>query len=156
MISVAIQAAAHGRTPTLFECLPEQLWRLVNDETAPDSDAEQRALLEKKLKEDAPAKSPEQGDKGARSGLSSSDKHHVADKLRQRIIPILTVTRLLAQLLRSRATDDQNTARAAYFSCWKDAYASAAREPGYAREQRRFINGIYSAIAYHSGTCQRL
>jgi hypothetical protein len=150
MISVAIQAAAHGRTPTIFECLPEQLWRLVNDETAPDSDAEQRALLEKKLKEDAPVRSPEQGDKGARSGLSSSDKHHVADKLRQRIIPILTVTRLLAQLLRSRATDDQNTARAAYFSCWKDAYASAAREPGYAREQRHFINGIYSAIAYHS------
>jgi hypothetical protein len=72
----------------LFDCIPAQLWRLVEGHTIPEDLAAQQKLLDEALKADPPAEGREakrEGAKPSKSQLSSSDRSRASDKIKERV-----------------------------------------------------------------------
>jgi len=55
LLMVSARAAATHTSPNLFDCLPGELFQLVRDDPVPATDAEQKALVDQRLKEESAA-----------------------------------------------------------------------------------------------------
>ena len=147
-LSVALRAAVASRVPTLFDCLPLELWDLVAAEPMPDSDADQRSLLEQKLKE-KPIQTAD-GDKQKKQQLSESDRRQARDRLTSRILPIVALADWLTAMLRARSDGERDTALAAFFEGWRAALADAQKDHYFPKETTRYLDNLYSTCALHA------
>jgi hypothetical protein len=147
VLSVAVSAATESRTATLSDCLPSELWELVSTEPTPDSDAGQRDLLEKKLREE-PVQNAE-ADKQKKQQLSESDRRQARDRLESRIIPIVALARHLAAILVSN-DDECDAALASFFEGWKAALTAPQKDDWYPNDTARYLDNLYSNCALHT------
>ena len=147
-LSVAVRSATGSGTPTLFDCLPSELWDLVSSEPTPDSEADQLDSLKKKLRE-KPAQSPD-GEKQNKPGLSESDRRQANDWLEPRIFPIVAIAAQLTALLRASSDDERDAAIAAFFESWRAALDAAHKGDYYRTETARYVDNLYSNCAKHA------
>jgi hypothetical protein len=147
-LSVAVRAATESKAPTLFDCLPSELWHLVSAEPTPDSEADQRALLEKRLQE-KPVQTAD-GDKQKKLQLSESDRQQARDRLASRILPIVALAGQLTAMLRARSEGERDAALASFFEGWKAALAAAQKDYYYPTETARYLDNLYSTCALHA------
>ena len=145
---VAGRAAAESRAPTLFDCLPSELWDLVSGEQKPDSEAGQLTLLETKLQE-KPAQTAD-GDKQKKPEMSESDRRQARDRLASRILPLVALTRHLTAMLCARSEAERDTALASFFEGWKAALAAARKDHYYPTETARYLDNLYSTCTLHT------
>ncbi len=148
LLSVAVHAATESRTPTLFDCLPLELWELVSGEPMPDSEAGQRALLAKRL-EERPVKAAE-GDKQKKSQLSESDREQARVRLASRILPIVALAGQLTAMLLARSDGGRDAALVSFFEGWKAALTAAQEGHYYPKETARYLDNLYSTCALHA------
>jgi len=147
ILSVAARAGAESRSPTLFDCLPSELWDLVSAEPTPDSEASQRALLEKKLQE-KPVETAE-GDKQKEPQLSESDRRRARDLVTSRILPIVALAGQLTAMVRATSDGERDAALASFFEGWKATLAAAQKDYYYPKETARYLDNLYSTCALH-------
>jgi hypothetical protein len=120
---VAVRATIEARAPSLFDCLPSELWQLVSEEEAPETDADQRALLLKKLQEKSDHTGNGYGSQ--KSKLLESDRQRARYQLGPRTLPILALARQLTAILSVRSDNERKVALASFFEGWKAQLAAA-------------------------------
>jgi hypothetical protein len=147
VLFVAAHAAAEGRAPTLFDCLPSELWDLVSAEPRPDSDAGQQALLEKKLRE-RPNRTGD-GDKQRKRDLSESDRQRARGRLPSHILPIVALAGQLTAMLRARSESERQASLALFFEGWKGALVTD-EDSYYRAATERYLDNLYSSCALHA------
>lgn len=151
ILVAAVNAALAGRPLSLFDCLPAELWRLVEGEAVPEDLAAQQKLLSDKLAADPPYDTKkakeEEGAKESKSRLSSSERHHASDKIRQRVVPALDLGQVVVQLLRARTPEDRKTATVTFFKTWAAAQDASKEDAWRRQEAARYIDELYSACA---------
>ena len=147
ILAMAVEAALAGRTLTLFDCLPEQLWRLIEGTTVPLELKDQQHAVEEALKLDPPADGPQAKREGAplsKSQLSASDRQRVSDGLRERIIPALELGDGLVSLLRGRTPAEQHAAALALLGAWQRAQDDARANAWRQERTFRYVDAAYS------------
>jgi hypothetical protein len=148
VLCVAVRAVAESRAATLFDCLPSEIWELVSGEPTPDSNAGQRALLEKKLRE-KPAQNAD-SDKEKKPQLSESDRQQARDRLPPRILPVVDLANQLAAMVRAKDDGERAAALASFFEGWKAALTAAQEDYYYPKETARYLDNLYSRCALHA------
>lgn len=150
-LGVAAHCVSESRPPQFFDCLPQELWALVEDAPRPASDDAQRKLLDERLKELEKAKaeaSAEVEGRRKKSVLSSSERHHVPDKISGGVMPLLTLTKLLASIIAASKKADAHTAVSAFLDAWEKAQTNTTRRGAYVqREHVRFVDALYKGCA---------
>jgi hypothetical protein len=151
-LAASVEAVLAERELTLFDCIPAQLWRLVEGVAVPEDLAAQEKLLDEALKADPSAEGREVKRDGAtpsKSQLSSSDRHRVSDKIRERVLPVLRLGHCVVRLLKARTPVDKKAATVAFFGAWQETQ-EAAKKDAWSREQNlRFLNELYGTCALH-------
>src|SRR5205823_2220155 len=123
VISVAARAAADRRTPTLFDCVPTELWMLVKEESAPASDEEQLDLLQNRLKVD-PAKS----DADTPQQISAESRRQASDGLKVRIPAVLALAKRIATIASAGDAQSRSVSLAEFFGGWNSAVAEVQKD----------------------------
>ena len=150
VLAVSVEAALADRELTLFDCLPEALWRVVEGQVAPQDLAAQRKLLNEALQADPPAEGPEvkrEDAKPSKSKLSSSDRHRASDKIRERVLPALHVGHGVSRLLKAKTAAEKKAATIAFLNAWQEAHEAAKKDAWSSKENLRFLNEFYSTCA---------
>ena len=142
VISVAARAAADSRTPTLFDCVPTELWMLVKEESAPASDEEQLDLLKTRLKAD-----PTKGDGETPKQMSAESRRQASDGLNVRIPAVLALTKRVATIASASDAQSRSVSLSEFFDGWKSAVAEVQKDYRYRTEDARFIDNLYSECA---------
>lgn len=142
VLSVAARAAADRRTPTLFDCVPTELWVLVKEESAAASDEEQLDLLRNKLK-DGPAKS----DTDPPQQISAESRRQASEGLNVRIPAVLALAKRIAIIVSAADAQSRSVSLAELFDGWKSAVAEVQKDYRFRTEDARFIDNLYSECA---------
>lgn len=142
VISVAARAAANRRTPTLFDCVPAELWALVKEESVPLSEEEQLDLLQSRLNVE-----PARGDYDTPQQLSAESRRQASDGLKVRIPTLLALAKRIATIASASDTQSRSVPLSEFFEEWKAAVAEAQKEYRYRTEDARFIDNLYSECA---------
>ena len=145
LLAVAIRAVFEKREPTLFDCMPSELWALVANEPSPSTVVEQTELLLKRLAEDQEAS--RQGNKVHQASLSPAERHHAPDKICREIRPLLDLARELKTILESNSPGVLASAAAKLFESWS-GHQEQAKENAYDyRDKGRLLNEMYAGCA---------
>jgi hypothetical protein len=138
VISVAARAVADFRTPTLFDCVPTELWMLVQGELAPTSYGEQLDLLQDKLKIDPgpDGETPRQ--------MSAESRRQASGSLTVRIPAVLALSKRIATIASATDAQSRSTSLSEFFDGWKSAVAEVQKDYRYRTEDARFIDTLYS------------
>lgn len=150
VLAVCVEAMLADRELTLFDFLPDQLWRLVDGQPVPQDLAEQRKVLDQALKADAPSEGPEakrEEAKPSRSQLSSSERHRVPERIKERVLPALQLGCCIVRLLKAKTSAERQTSTAAFFASWHEAQEAARKEVWSRDANLRFLDGLYSDCA---------
>ena len=150
LLAVCVEAVLAERELTLFDCLPVQLWNVVQDQPAPPNIAEQRKVLGEALKNDSPSEGREakkEGTKPSRSQLSSADRQRASEKIGERVLPALGLGNRVIRLLKARTPTDKQAATVAFFDSWRKAQEAAKQEVWSSERNLRFLNELYSTCA---------
>jgi hypothetical protein len=142
VVSVAARAAADHRTPTLFECVPTELWMLVKEESAPGSDEEQLDLLQSRLQADRA-----KGDADAAKQISAESRRQASDGLNVRIPAVLALAKRIAAIASAGDAQSRSASLADFFDGWKSAVAEVQKDYRFRTEDARFIDNLYSECA---------
>ncbi|BAM89476.1 AAA ATPase [Bradyrhizobium oligotrophicum S58] len=151
-LAAAVQATLDERDLTLFDCLPAQLWRVVEDLDVPKDVEAQDKLLFEALKVDPPYEGREPKREGAapsKSQLSSSDRHRVSDRVKDRVLPVLRLGHRVVCLLKARTPVDKKAATIAFFASWREAQDAVKASAWSRQEQQRFLDELHSTCALH-------
>jgi hypothetical protein len=151
-LAASVEAALAGRELTLFDCLPVQLWRLVEGLEVPHDLAAQEKLLTEALKADQPSEAREAKREGAalsKSQLSSSERHRVSAKIRERVLPVLRLGHSVVRLLKAGTPANRRAATVAFFGAWHEVQEAAKKDVWSRQENLRFLNELYSTCALH-------
>ena len=145
-LCVAIRCANEARVPDLFDCLPQELWALVEHDTRPASENEQHKLLDTRLKElgqnDAATAKNEKT--GKESKLSSDERNQASRRISNGVVPLLTLVRHLTNLIKPASGSQREAAIGAFFDEWASAQSTSTSRGYYgSREQLLFIDTIY-------------
>ncbi|WP_316187974.1 MULTISPECIES: hypothetical protein [unclassified Bradyrhizobium] len=142
-LSVAARAAAENREPTLFECLPSELYGLINDETCPAAETDQISLLLKKLDEKKTKSKGE--DKPKDRTLSPSDLEDAPRRIRSEVKSVLQLVRDLVAIVTARDEREVETRINAFFDAWAN-YQNAPKERSYDfNTKKQFLDDLYSS-----------
>ena len=150
MLAVCVEAVLADRELTLFDFLPNELWRVVEGRPVPQDLAEQHKLLGEALEADPPAKGPQakgEGAKPSRSQLSSSDRRRASERIKDRVLPALQLGRCVVRLLKARTPAERQTATVAFFASWREAQEAMTKEIWSRETSLHFINEFYSDCA---------
>lgn len=142
VLSLAARAAADLRMPTLFDCVPTELWTLVKDESPPASDEEQLVLLQERLKVD-----PAQGEPDTPQQISGESRRQASDGLRVRIPAVLALAKRIARLVSAGDAESRSVSLAELFDGWKSAVVDVQKDYRFRTEDARFIDTLYSECA---------
>ena len=142
VLSVAAHAAAETRMPTLFDCVPTELWMLVKEESAAASDQEQLDLLQTRLQAE-----PAKGDGETPKQMSAEDRRQAADSLKTRIPAVLALAKRVAAIASASDAQSRSVSLAEFFDGWKSAVAEVQKDYRYRTEDARFIDNLYSECA---------
>jgi hypothetical protein len=148
LLMVSARAAATHTSPNLFDCLPGELFQLVRDDPVPATDAEQKALVDQRLKEESAAakKDRKQGH------LSDSDRYHAGENMRKRILPLVPLARDLTNLIATQGDVAQAAAVARFIDAWKAAQTEAKNKPYRSHDEQRYFDSLYDMCALQSLT----
>lgn len=152
VLAVAVEAALAGRKLTLFDCLPDQLWRLVEGTTVPQELKDQQKAVEEALKADPPAEeraAKREGASPSRSQLSSSDRQRVSDAFKERILPALELGNCVVQLLKAETPKGRKAKVLTLFRAWQSARESVKASMWGREGASRYVDALYSACALH-------
>jgi hypothetical protein len=150
VLAVCVEAVLTERELTLFDCLPVQLWRVVEDQQAPRHLAEQQNMLGEALKNDPPSEGREakkEGAKPSRSQLSSSDRQRASEKIKERVLPALDLGHCIVRLLKARTFAGKQAATVFFFDTWQKAQEAAKADIWSSERSLRFLNEFYSTCA---------
>jgi hypothetical protein len=139
VMSVATRTSTESRTPTLFDCVPAELWGLVADEAAPASDEEQLGLLQAVLKADH----AKRGTEGSKQ-LSAEGRQQASEGLKVRIPAVLALARRIATIVTANDAESRSASLSQFFDGWKSAVVEAQKDYAYRTEDARFIDKLYS------------
>ena len=149
-LAASVEAVFAGRELTLFDCLPAQLWHVVEGVDVPDELAAQEKLLHEALKADPPYESraaKRDGTAPSKSQLSSSDRHRVSDKVRDRVLPVLRLGHRVVSLLNARSPAERKAATIAFFASWRDEQEAVKQSVWSRQEHQRFLDELHSTCA---------
>ncbi|MCK1489731.1 hypothetical protein IVB14_04670 [Bradyrhizobium sp. 180] len=149
-LAASVEAVLGERELTLFDCLPAQLWRVVEGFDVPEDLAAQEKLLHDALKADPPYEGREAKREGAapsKSQLSSSDRHRVSDKVRDRVLPVLRLGQHIVSLLKARTPVERKAATIAFFTSWRDSQKAVKESIWSRQEHQRFLDELHSTCA---------
>ncbi|MER9926397.1 hypothetical protein NKJ84_26510 [Mesorhizobium sp. M0048] len=150
-LSVAARCANESRTAEFFDCLPKELWMLVEDAPRPTTDEAQQKLLSERLKELEKSKaeaSVEIEERRKKSTLSSSDRYHASEKISDGVIPLLALVRLLTSIIAAPKKTEAHSTTLAFLDAWEAAQTNASRRGAYVqREQLRFTDALFKGCA---------
>ena len=150
LISIVAHAVVRNRRPNLFDCLPEELWQLVAEESTNCPDEAQEEALDRKLEEDAKDAEPRSERK---SKLSNSDRYHASEQIRTRVLPLLDLARKVFAVATASSVTDKGQALDQLLEGWKSVY----NEQGYGWGDRaRYLDTVYSVTVYHVLTAMGL
>jgi hypothetical protein len=142
VISMAARAAADRRMPTLFDCLPSELWMLVIEQSAPISDEEQLDLLQSRLNVE-----PARDDGETPQQLSAESRRQASDALKVRIPTLLALAKRIATIASASDAKSRSVHLSEFFQEWKAAVANAQKDYRFRTEDARFIDNLYSECA---------
>jgi hypothetical protein len=149
-LAASIEAVLSDRELTLFDCLPAQLWRVVEGVDVSEDLATQEKLLHDALKADPPYESravQREGAAPSKSQLSSSDRHRVSDTVRDRVLPVLRLGRRVVSLLRAKTPADKKAATIAFFASWRDEQQAVQESIWSRQKHQRFLDELHSTCA---------
>jgi len=150
-LGLAARCAAESRAADLFDCLPKELWALVEDAPRPSTDKAQRDLLDTRLKELEKTKAEttaETEERRKKSTLASSERYHVSDRISRGVVPLLALVRQLTVMIAAVKSADQKTATSAFFEAWRTQQTKSSERGSYVpREQVQFTNALYKGCA---------
>ncbi|MER9934311.1 hypothetical protein [Mesorhizobium sp. M0088] len=150
-LSAAARCANESRIAEFFDCLPKELWVLVDDVPRPATDEAQQKLLSERLKEleKSKAEAPiEIEERRKKSTLSSSDRYHASEKISDRVMPLLALVRLLTSIIAAPKKTEAHNATLAFLDAWEAAQTNASRRGAYVqREGLRFTDALYKGCA---------
>ncbi|WP_027488451.1 hypothetical protein [Allorhizobium undicola] len=150
-LGLAARCASESRTAEFFDCLPQELWGLVEDDPRPSTEKAQRDLLNERLKDLAKPKNettPEIEERRKKSTLSSSARHHAADRISRGVTPLLALVRHLTAMISAVKLSDRKVATSAFFGAWKASQSAAVERGSYIpKEQVQFTNALYKGCA---------
>jgi hypothetical protein len=142
LLTIAVKIVVENRSLTLFDCLPLELWQLVQDEPVPETEEAQKKLLLAKLREE-PTDEQRKTEKNTKVKLGASEKYHAPDTVSTRIVPTVRLAERIAALLSARSASNRHAAAIEYFDAWRAAQDSSERDIHSSRELGRFINDLY-------------
>jgi hypothetical protein len=153
VLAIATRTAAEAREPNLFECLPSELWTLVETEACPATQQEQITLLLRKVTETGAEKEKvDANGKKVPPVLSSAERHHAPDRIRGQIVALVQLIQELKAIILARTPDEMAEKVKHFFDSWV-AHQEAAKKDAYAyRDKGRFLNEIYSSCALNALT----
>jgi hypothetical protein len=150
-LGLAARCAAESRAADLFDCLPQELWALVEDAPRPSTDKAQRDLLDIRLKELEKTKTEttaEIEERRKKSTLASSEQYHVSDRISRGVVPLLALVRQLTAMIAAVKSADQKTATSAFLEAWRTQQTKSSERGSYVpREQVQFTNALYKGCA---------
>lgn len=149
IFAVSIEAALADRELTLFDCLPSQLWRLIEGEAIPEDIAAQQKRVTEALKADPPSENKREDAKPSKSQLSSSDRSRVSDKITERLLPAMRLGDSVVRLLKARKSTDKKAATLALLTAWRDAHEATKKQMWSRDAHRRFLDELYGTCALH-------
>lgn len=147
VLAVSIEAVLTERELTLFDCIPSELWRLVEGEVVPEELTAQQKLLTEALKADPPAETKREDAKPSKSQLLSSDRSRVSDRMTERVLPAMRLGHCVVRLLKARTFPDKKVATVAFLNTWHEVYEAAKTQRWPREADRRFLNDLYSTCA---------
>jgi hypothetical protein len=142
LLTIAVKIVVENKSLTLFDCLPLELWQLVQDEPVPETEEAQKKLLLAKLREE-PTDEQRKTEKNTKVKLGASEKYHAPDTVSTRIVPTVRLAERNAALLSARSASNRHSAAIEYFDAWRAAQDSSERGIHSSRELGRFINDLY-------------
>ncbi len=150
-LGLAARCVAESRTADFFDCLPQELWALVEDAPRPSTDKAQQELLNTRLKELQKTKqetTAEIEERRKKSTLSSSERYHVSDRISRGVVPLLALVRQLTTMIAAVKSADQRAATSAFFEAWRTQQTKSSERGSYVpREQVQFTNALYKGCA---------
>ena len=124
VLSVAVRAAAEFKAPTLFDCLPSELWDLVSAEPTPDSEAGRTGFARNEAA--GKAGSERRRRQAEEATAVESDRQQARDELASRILPIVA---LAGQADRDAARQERRRARCGARLVLRRLEGGAGRHP---------------------------
>ncbi len=150
-LTIAARCAVEYRVPDFFDCLPQELWSLVEDASRPLTDEDQRRLLAERLKElekTSSTASIEVEGRRKKSSLLRSELSHVSDRISYGVVPLLTLVRQLANMIAAGTAHQAKAATAEFFKEWKSLQVNDSQKRIYvSREYMHFVNDLYKVCA---------
>ncbi|WP_106795716.1 hypothetical protein [Rhizobium sp. H4] len=150
-LGLAARCASESRIAELFDCLPQELWALVEDAPRPSTEKAQRELLDERLKElgkPINETTPEIEERRKKSTLSSSERYHASDRISRGVVPLLALIKRLTTMISAVKPADRKAATSAFFEAWKASQSPANERGSYVpREQVQFTNALYKGCA---------
>jgi hypothetical protein len=149
-LGVAARCVSEARTVDLFDCLPQELWALVEDAPRPPTDEAQRLLLNERLSElrqTSAEATVEIEERRKRSALSVSEQSQASDRLSRGIIPLLAIVRVVSAIIRAEDINRSTAETSAFFESWEGSQSGARMRGTVDLEQQSFENIIYMGCA---------
>lgn len=146
VLSVAVRAVAESRQPTLFDCLPSELWGCVSEMAAAATEEAQREQVEACLRQQ-PSKSVSSDGKEPEVTLSESDRQCARQWLKPRIVPLVGLATQLATLLSAEGDIEREAGITSYFDRWVEAVQAAQEGVGSRSETLWYLDGLYGSAA---------
>lgn len=151
-LGLAARCVIESRIADLFDCLPQELWVLVEDAPRPSTDKAQRELLDQRLKELERTKDETTAqieERRKKSTLSSSERYYVSDRIFRGVLPLLELVRQLTTMIAAVKSADKKVATSAFFDAWKTQQTKTGERGSYVpREQVQFANALYQGCAF--------
>ena len=144
ILAVALRAAIENRPVTLLDCLPVELFQLLDGQEIPQTDDDLEKVLLELIKPPPTGSSTRNEQK--RRQLSGSELQRAPDAIRQRIRPLKELAQRLTAMLTATSESEANRATAQFFDSW--AAEQTAEETYDAKDRKRYLNALYTFAAF--------
>lgn len=119
ILSIALNAALAGKPPSLFDCLPSEITRLIEGLPCPVSiDDQQKAVIAAIKEAAAPPKD------GAKPAVSNSDSYEWTNKFSSKVRPAYQACLAAYGLIAAKGTTARRKAIKGFFDTWESARAT--------------------------------
>ncbi|AUN29474.1 hypothetical protein [Niveispirillum cyanobacteriorum] len=150
-LGLAARCVTETRVADFFDCLPQELWVLVEDAPRPSTDKAQRELLDQRLKELETTKdntTAEIEERRKKSTLSSSERYYVSERISRGIVPLLALVRQLTTMIAAVKPGERKVASSAFLDAWRTQQTNTSERGLHVpRDQVRFANALYMRCA---------